>query len=518
METTGGSALKNIEHEILQELSAFSVSDDHPALAAGRIIECIIPRVGADSGALYTIPEAAGEILLVYPQGNQTGSIGPDHLLMSEEGKCVIKGSVSYILNVGENGESVVYVPVNRGNKVIGIIEIARDRGRGNLGPDDVSFLTGIAPLLSVLVENIRLLRTRDQGLRDLRELGEISGILNSSLDLRIVREKAIVVVTRLISCEAASLLLIDEATGELYFEVALGNKGDQVKEIRLNRGEGIAGWVAEHNTPIIINDVKSDPRHAPRFDEKSKFVTRNMICVPMSVRGKVIGVLQAINKLYGGVFTTGDMDLFLSLSHSIAIAMDNARLYDEMRMTFYQTAEALADAIEKRDPYTGNHTRRVMHYSAAIGRRLPLTARERENLMLAAILHDVGKIGVGDSVLKKEAELDVEEYKVILRHPEIGIEILGHINQLKDVIPGIKFHHERWDGEGYPDRLKDEEIPYIARIIAVADAFDAMTTDRPYRKAKTKKEAAEELRKHAGIQFDIDIVNVFIQVLNSGE
>jgi len=165
-----------------------------------------------------------------------------------------------------------------------------------------------------------------------------------------------------------------------------------------------------------------------------------------MSIKGNVIGVLQAINKLDHGVFSNGDLTILLSLANEVAIAVDNARLYDELRETFYQTAGALAGAIEKRDPYTGDHTRRVMRYSMAIGRHLHLSSHDRENLMLAAILHDIGKIGVEDSVLRKESRLDDEEYGKIAMHPQIGVDILGHIKMLDGVVPGMKSHHERYD------------------------------------------------------------------------
>ncbi len=416
-----------------------------------------------------------------------------------------------------EKPGSMIFVPVIMRRKVIGIIEAAREKGRPAFSPQDVEFLKAVAVLVSVLVENIRLVKMKDRSVREMAELMEIAAILNSSLDPHVVREKAITVVTRLLECEVASLLLVNKKTDELYFEVALGEKGDQVKEIRLKMGEGIAGWVARNNRPLLIDDVKSDPRHSTRADDRSKFTTRNMICVPMAIKGDVTGVLQGINKLNGGAFSKADLDLLGSLSNEVAIAVDNARLYNELRETFYQTAEALADAIEKRDPYTGDHTKRVMHYSMGIARYLPLSDEEKENLMLAAILHDVGKIGVEDSVLRKDAELNDDEYQKIIRHPEIGVDILGHIRKLEGVIPGMKSHHERYDGNGYPERLKETDIPLIARIIAVADTFDAITTNRPYRKAKSDREAIDELVRNIGIQFDRDVVEAFIRSFEDG-
>lgn len=337
----------------------------------------------------------------------------------------------------------------------------------------------------------------------------ELTAVINSSLDTREVRKRAIEAAQKLTDAEAGSLLLIDRNTGELFFEVALGDKGKKLKQIRLKKGEGIAGWVAEKGEPVIIHDVQSDPRFFRDADTKSKFVTRDMICVPVKTKDKIIGVLQTINKRSGS-FNNEDMEILSALANQVAVAIENANLYEELRDTFHGTAEALAETIEKRDPYTGGHTKRVMNYSLAIGRMMKLSISEAENLKLSAILHDIGKIGVRDSVLLKEGRLDTAELEAMNMHPKYGSEILGHVKQLKDVIPGMRGHHEKYDGTGYPDGLKADEIPLTARIIAVADTFDAMTTDRPYRKALTAEAAFEELKKFAGRQFDPSVVEAF--------
>ncbi len=335
--------------------------------------------------------------------------------------------------------------------------------------------------------------------------------MINSTLDTREVRKRAIEAATRLMDAEAGSLILIDSDTGELFFEVALGDKGDKIKEIRLKKGEGIAGWVAENGKPVIIHDVQSDPRFFRGADTKSEFVTRDMICVPVKTKDKILGVLQAINRRSDN-FNNDDLEILSALANQVAVAIENANLYQELKDTFYGTAQALAETIEKRDPYTGGHTKRVMNYSLAIGRMMGLSKTELENLKLSAILHDIGKIGVRDSVLLKEGRLEPVELEAMNMHPKYGSEILNHVKQLKEVIPGMRGHHEKYDGSGYPDGLKNNEIPLTARIIAVADTFDAMTTDRPYRKALSAEAAFEELRRYAGKQFDPLIVEAFFK------
>lgn len=351
-----------------------------------------------------------------------------------------------------------------------------------------------------------------------LSTLMALSTILNSTLEQKEVRKRAIEAATRLTESEVGSLLLVDEEKNELFFEVALGEKGEKVKEIRLRMGEGIAGWVAKTGEPVIIDDVQNDPRFFKDADKKSSFVTRNMMCVPVKSEGRVIGVLQAINKLKGGKFTKDDLEGFISLADQVAIAIEKSRLYQELRDTFFCAAEALADAIEKRDPYTGGHTKRVLQYSVAIGKYLDLKESELERLRLAAVLHDIGKIGIEDSILRKRGKLSTDEYEMVKKHPVWGAEIMGHIKQLKDIIPGMRYHHERMDGNGYPDHLHDNEIPIIAKIISVADTFDAITTERPYQESLSVNVAFKELRGSAGTQFDSRVVEAFLKAYEAGD
>jgi putative nucleotidyltransferase with HDIG domain len=238
---------------------------------------------------------------------------------------------------------------------------------------------------------------------------------------------------------------------------------------------------------------------------------------VPVKIKGKVTGVIEAVNKI-NGLFTSGDLAILTYLADQVAIAIENAKLYDELKRTFLDTAEALAEAIEQRDPYTGGHTRRVLNYSVTVAREMGIPEEEIENIKLAAILHDIGKIGVEDRILRKQGPLDEKEFEQMKKHPEIGAEIIRHISSLKGVIPGILYHQERYDGKGYPFGARDGEIPLAARIISVCDTFDAMTTDRPYRKGLGIQVALEELKKFAGIQFDPEVVAGFCRAYEKGK
>ena len=189
---------------------------------------------------------------------------------------------------------------------------------------------------------------------------------------------------------------------------------------------------------------------------------------------------------------------------------MENANLYQKLHKTFLHTAEALAEAINSRDPYTGGHTRRVQNYALQMAEALGLKREEKEALHLAAILHDIGKIGIDDAILRKVDRLTAGEKRKMYDHPRIGAKILGYVEEMNEVIPGVLHHHERFDGSGHPDKLAGELIPLQARIIAIADAFDALTTDRPYRRASRAVEALDILDQNSGSHFDPELLTIF--------
>ncbi|HLB94552.1 MAG TPA: HD domain-containing phosphohydrolase, partial [Nitrospiria bacterium] len=409
-------------------------------------------------------------------------------------------------------------VPLKISNRVVGVVEVRDRKDKRSFQRDDLELLEAISAQIALVIENTQLFEMHEDKIRKLRTLEEISRVLNSTLDEKIIRRLATEAAAKLMGTEVGSLLLIDPVRKELFFEVALGEKGEAVKEVRLKIGEGIAGWVAQTGKPLIVDDVQKDPRFSKKVDLKTKFVTRNMICVPVKVKGRTVGVLQAINKGSQGRFSKGDLENFNSLANQVAIAIENANLYKELKETFVNTAGALGDTIEAKDAYTGGHTRRVMEYSLAIGRHLGLPADEMEDLKLAAVLHDIGKIGVDDQVLRKYGRLTEEENRKMRQHTIIGPRIVEKIQQLRSIIPGIRHHHEMYDGNGYPDAIKGDQIPLMARIITVADAFDAMTSDRPYRKGLAIETTLAELRRHSGKQFDPKVVQAFFSAYQAGE
>lgn len=497
-----------------------------------RIMDMVITTIDADAGTLYML-EDNGELVFEVVKGHAADRLKGERIKVCEGiAGWIARTGLPYVSHevvndplwsrefgnkTGYAPQDILGVPLKTENGVIGVIEVLNKKEGQPFEKRDLTILTVLALRISTVLEKARLFTMLDRSVKQFATLADVDALLNSTLDQKVIRKRAMEAITLLMNADVGSLLLVDDEKRELYFEVALGEKGDKVKEIRLKMGEGIAGWVAERGEPLLINDVKKDPRFYKSADKKTDFVTRNMICVPVKVKDKIIGVLQAINKKEG-IFAEGDMKLFKLFSNQVAIALDNARLYEEVRETFFTTAGALAEAIEKRDPYTGGHTKRVVDYSLAAAKYLSLSPNEIERLKFSATLHDIGKIGIEDKVLRKPGKLDDAEIKIMNMHPALGADIMGHIKQLKDLIPGMMHHHERPDGKGYPDGLKDGEIPIIARIISVADTYDAMTTDRPYRKGLSNQTAIDEIKRYAGSQFDKDVAVAFVKAFEEGE
>ncbi len=328
-----------------------------------------------------------------------------------------------------------------------------------------------------------------------------------------------IVVTTRqALNAEASSLLLIDDETQQLLFEFADGASSKSLQQMRLDIRSGIAGWVARNGVPLIVNDVASDPRFSARVDEATGFVTRAVMCSPLMAGGRVIGVIEVLNKLDGGDFDERDLQTLSAVAATAAIAIENSRLHQSVVDGYKGTISALAAVIDAKDPCTRGHSQRVVRYALMGGEALGMSQEELEVLEYAAMLHDIGKIAIADSVLSKPGQLDDNEVQAFREHPVTGANIIGDIPFFSPVSRLVLHHHERYDGRGYPQGLAGERIPVGARLLAVADTFDSITTDRPYRAALGGQHAIAELRRCSGTQFCPAAVDAFISAWSAQE
>lgn len=254
-------------------------------------------------------------------------------------------------------------------------------------------------------------------------------------------------------------------------------------------------------------------------------------VCIPSYFRDQLLGLLFLGRKNNGRKFVDEELDFFIALNSNAAMAIRNAQLFKELEtelghkhQLFVRTTIALAAAIEAKDHYTHGHTTRVTNLSIEIAKRIGHKSKNNfddkflENLHIASLLHDIGKIGVPEHILNKRSDLTVGERNRIKDHPMIGVNILKPIKELEASMLGVKYHHERFDGGGYPEGLKGSQIPLIASIISVADSFDAMVTDRPYRLALDKKDVINEIRSLSGKQFCPRVTDTFLELCKEGK
>ena len=355
-------------------------------------------------------------------------------------------------------------------------------------------------------------------------------------------------IISAKLKLTGVSVLLYDSKQERYRMKASRGNAKD--KFINLSPGNPLISWLSEKKKPLTLEEVQKWTSNAlgrsslgvlksDLLQIKDRMQDLNAaVCVPCFFRDELLGVLVLGEKKSGDFFSQDDLNLFDALSDEAAIALKNSQLYFEIdkkanelealykreHRLFMHASIAFAAAIDARDSYTHGHSERVTNISLAIldyigpAEEVDRNPLFRQRLQIAAVLHDVGKIGVPDEILHKPAKLTPKEEKQMQAHPSVGANVVSHIKGLRDLIGGIKYHHERYDGKGYPEGLKSDEIPFMARIISVADTFDAMTSDRPYRKGLDSMVAREEIQKNAAAQFDPFMVAAFLKAFEEGK
>ncbi len=350
-------------------------------------------------------------------------------------------------------------------------------------------------------------IRISRQVMRIIRDYsGKLEQLLGITRDLReemygdILLEKILDNAMAITNADAGSILLCE---GEkLVFKIVRGEKASQLVGTVVDAGRGITGWVAENGQTVRLQDVSADSRFNADIDALTGYETKSLLCIPLTARSGVIGVLELLNKRNGHAFRQRDEDIITYLAGQAAISIIRTRFYEDQKNYEIHLTELLLEAIDVHIAEKRGHSRRVARYSNIIAKGLNMTEEQRRRIYFASLLHDVGFMKI-DS----EEAFRKEEY---MRHPEIGYEMINPITFYADIAPLILHHHERYDGQGYPSQLAGEAIPLGARIIAVAEAFDAMVSSTSYKVPVSIGEAILELRHKAGTQFDRELVELF--------
>ena len=358
--------------------------------------------------------------------------------------------------------------------------------------------------------ESVLIRVSRMRKFEEILKLGQISA---SALGFKMFQKEVVKLVKKTLHCEDIHLYVFNKKKQVLERDVwPKDGKEHKIINYKIDSSTFVGTCASEHNLLNLV-DIGNDIR-SQRMDETlQKKKCHSFLIAPMVLQGELIGVIKGINSIRKK-FNDEDEFFMEAVSNQVSIVLNNFKLIDGIQEQFLQTVQAMADAIGKKDSYTGGHTKRVEHFSEMIAVEMGLSHAEKMDLKLASVLHDVGKIGIEDKILKKDSELTKEEFEIMKKHPKMGFEILGHIDGLERVVDGMRFHHERPDGKGYPYGLAGKEIPLIASIISVADAFDAMISNRPYSKGISPMEAYQEITDHSGTQFDERVVDAFVKGL----
>ncbi len=407
--------------------------------------------------------------------------------------------------------------PLVSGTVVFGYVIAFNKKGISNFSRNDSNFLSAFARHAMTVLENRELIYQSEKKIQELSILIRASELGNSTLELHVLLSRLIAEAKRLIGAQASSILLYNEKRKELDFYVASSKQIHVLKKMTVPIGEGIASWVFLNKKPVIINDVAKDSRFYEEVDKQTRFKTKSMIAVPLLAKDEVVGVIEVINK-QSGDFNVNDILLLTAIASQTGMSIQNARLFRKTEKLLFNTISSLSQAIDAKDRYTRGHSDRVTEYSMMIAEGMGMSRDDVKNVRLAGILHDIGKIGINEKILLKQGKLSDEEWEIIKKHPLIGEKILEHIDEIREILPGIRNHHEHFNGEGYPDKKENDNIPLLGRIIAVADAYDAMISERPYKPAYSSDEAIKELRRCSGKQFDPGIVTIFIDQLKKKE
>jgi PAS domain S-box-containing protein/putative nucleotidyltransferase with HDIG domain len=410
---------------------------------------------------------------------------------------------------------AVCSVPLYTQDKNIGVIWIAR---RKEFDEYEVRLLTAIADIAANALNRAALHEKTRQKLEQVNALHEIDIAIGSNRKLQPVLEIILNQVMRELKVDATDILVLSPLKRTYDFAAGLGFRTHFIEHSHVKKGEGVTGLAVLEKRPISVEDINQEPN----FTRALLFVNEEFVsyhCIPLIVDKEVTGILEVFNRSTLNVDTDW-LDFFEILAGQAAIAIDNALLFEnlqrsnsEITWAYDATIEGWSHALELRDRETQGHTLRVVELTLNIATEMGMSKSDLTQIRRGALLHDIGKMGIPDGILLKPGSLTESEWEVMREHPVLAYNMLSPILFLRQALDIPYCHHEKWDGTGYPRQLKEKNIPLSARIFAVADVWDALCSDRPYRKAWSEEQALSYICEQSGKQFDPDVVNAFLKI-----
>ena len=388
---------------------------------------------------------------------------------------------------------------------------------------------TGNPDALSAVQDLTQLtqsLRKVEQGVVDnvavrQSQLGALMGVgnvINSSLGPKRVLEEVMDTLIALMRAERGFLML-RESDGGLSVQIARGIDHINLDEEGFAFSKTIVRNVAESGEAVLTTNAQNDPRFGAQMSVAA-YQLRSILCAPLKIKDNLIGVIYVDNKAHSGIFREDDLGLISAFANQAAVAIDNARLFknlqdanEELERAYQATLEGWVRALDLRDKETEGHTQRVTILTGRLARMLGVKDEDLIHITRGALLHDIGKMGIPDGILLKPGQLTEEERALIQKHPVYAYDMLSPIEFLHPALDIPYCHHEKWDGTGYPRGLKGEEIPFAARIFPIVDVWDALISDRPYRKGMPREEVLSRIQADSGRHFDPQVVEAFIEM-----
>ncbi|MBS4021130.1 MAG: PAS domain S-box protein [Dethiobacter sp.] len=417
-------------------------------------------------------------------------------------------------------GHSLFVPMLSEDEQMIGVLAVARrlsfDAQPFNLS--EMHVLTAIGEMAGTALRRLRLYESTQKHLNQVKALRNIDMAITGSLDLRVTFKVILNEITSQLGINAAAILRFDSHSQTLRYEAWVGFSSVKPENISLRLGEGFAGRAALKRQSIQIPDLHKAEQDADQGQILLKEGFAAYYAVPLIAKGLIHGVLEVYHRKPFN--SHGDWLQFLeTLAGQTAIAIDNAELFHnleqsniELMQAYNDTIEGWARALDMRDQETEDHSQRVAKMTVNIARKFGVKEEKLAYVRRGALLHDIGKMGIPDNILRKPGKLTDEEWEIMRRHPRLAYEMLSPIEYLRPALEIPYCHHEKWDGTGYPRGLKGKEIPLEARIFALADVYDALTSERPYRSAWSKEKALEYIKEQSGRYFDPQVVEVFLQ------
>ena len=387
---------------------------------------------------------------------------------------------------------------------------------RGFLLPRDI--FHGLARIISSLKYLIKNSLEQEQELSRLYALVDVGKVINSSLDLTTVLNEVMDTIVGLTGAERGFLMLANP-NGGLDFRVARNMARETLEEEEFKISSTIAHRVAEQGEPVLTTNAQEDPRFTGQHSV-AIYNLRSILCIPLKLKGNITGLIYADNRIRSGAFTQRDLSILTAFANQAAVAIENARLFNDLQRSNFELAQAYditlegwARALELRDQETEGHTRRVTELTVRLAKAMGFEGEELDHIRRGALLHDIGKMGIPDRILLKPGKLTDEEQRAMQKHPVYAFEMLEPIEKLRPALDIPHRHHEKWDGSGYPSGLSRRDIPLAARIFAVVDVWDALRSDRPYRESWPVEKVRAYLRAQSGIHFDPQVVSAFLDM-----